>query len=101
MSRVGRNIHVSVDRLRQLAHRDARPRKISADAGTCPKCDSHYSADEMHRNLRVCPACGHHFAVTARERLEQLGEPGAADTLGLHAGSLALRLAPALDHMYV
>ena len=76
MSRVGRNIHVSVDRLRQLAHRDARPRKIKADAGTCPKCDSHYSADEMSRNLRVCPACGHHFAVTARERLEQLGEPG-------------------------
>jgi acetyl-CoA carboxylase carboxyl transferase subunit beta len=76
MSRVGRNIHVSVDRLRQLAHRDARPRKIKADAGTCPKCDSHYSADEMRRNLRVCPACGHHFAVTARERLEQLGEPG-------------------------
>ncbi len=76
MSRVGRNIHVSVDRLRQLAHRDARPRKIKADAGTCPKCDSHYSADEMRRNLRVCPACGHHFPVTARERLEQLGEPG-------------------------
>ena len=76
MSRVGRNIHVSVDRLRQLAHRDARPRKIRADAGTCPKCDSHYSADEMRRNLRVCPACGHHFPVTARERLEQLGEPG-------------------------
>ncbi len=76
MSKVGRNIHVSVDRLRQLAHRDARPRKIKADAGTCPKCDSHYSADEMRRNLRVCPACGHHFPVTARERLEQLGEPG-------------------------
>jgi acetyl-CoA carboxylase carboxyl transferase subunit beta len=76
MSRVGRNIHVSVDRLRQLAHRDSRPRKIKADAGTCPKCDSHYSADEMRRNLRVCPACGHHFPVTARERLEQLGEPG-------------------------
>ena len=76
MSRVGRNIHVSVDRLRQLAHRDARPRKIKSDAGTCPKCDSHYSADEMSRNLRVCPACGHHFPVTARERLEQLGEPG-------------------------
>lgn len=76
MSRVGRNIHVSVDRLRQLAQRDARPRRIKADAGTCPKCDSHYSADEMRRNLRVCPACGHHFPVSARERLEQLGEPG-------------------------
>ena len=76
MSLVGHNIHVSVDRLRQLAHRDGRPRRIKADAGTCPKRDSHYSADEMRRNLRVCPACGHHFAVTARERMEQLGEPG-------------------------
>lgn len=76
MSRVGRNIHVSVDRLRQLAHREGRPGRIKADAGTCPKCDSHYSADEMRRNMRVCPACGHHFPVTARERMEQLGEPG-------------------------
>jgi len=76
MSRVGRNIHVSVDRLRQLAQREGRPRRIKADAGTCPKCDSHYSADEMRRNMRVCPACGHHFPVTARERMEQLGEPG-------------------------
>lgn len=76
MSRVGRNITVSIDRLRQLGHRPDRPRRIKADAGTCPKCDSHYSADEMRRNMRVCPACGHHFGVTARERLEQLGEPG-------------------------
>lgn len=76
MSRVGRNINVSFERLRHLGHRQDRPKRIAADAGTCPKCDSHYSADEMRRNLRVCPACGHHFAVTARERLEQLGEPG-------------------------
>ena len=76
MSRVGRNINVSFERLRHLGHRQDRPRRIASDAGTCPKCDSHYSADEMRRNMRVCPACGHHFAVTARERLEQLGEPG-------------------------
>jgi acetyl-CoA carboxylase carboxyl transferase subunit beta len=76
MSRVGRNITVSIDRLRHLGHRQDRPRRIASDASTCPKCDSHYSGDEMHRNLRVCPACGHHFPVTARERLEQLGEPG-------------------------
>jgi acetyl-CoA carboxylase carboxyl transferase subunit beta len=31
----------------------------------------------MRRNLRVCATCGHHFAVSARERLEQLAEGGA------------------------
>lgn len=76
MSRVGRNITVSIDRLRQLAHRADRPRRLAADERSCPRCDSHYSGDEMQRNLRVCPACGHHFPVTAHERLEQLGEPG-------------------------
>ena len=28
----------------------------------------------MRRNLRVCPTCGHHFPVGARERLDQLSE---------------------------
>ncbi len=73
MSRMGRNINVSFERLRHLGQRQDRPRHIAADAGTCPRCDSHYSADEMRRNLRVCSACGHHFPVSARERLEQLG----------------------------
>jgi acetyl-CoA carboxylase carboxyl transferase subunit beta len=27
-------------------------------------------------NLRVCPQCGHHFRVGARERIEQLADPG-------------------------
>ncbi|HLE99367.1 MAG TPA: acetyl-CoA carboxylase carboxyltransferase subunit beta, partial [Gaiellaceae bacterium] len=27
------------------------------------------------RTLRVCPQCGHHFAVGARERIEQLADP--------------------------
>ncbi len=76
MSRMGRNINVSFERLRHLGQRQDRPRHIAADAGTCPRCDSHYSADEMRRNLRVCSACGHHFPVSARERLEQLGGPG-------------------------
>ena len=27
-------------------------------------------------SLRVCPQCGHHFPVRARERIEQLADPG-------------------------
>ena len=30
----------------------------------------------MRRNLRVCATCGHHFAVSARERVGQLAEGG-------------------------
>ena len=43
---------------------------------TCPKCDSHYREDELERNLHVCPHCGHHFPLQARERIEQLVDPG-------------------------
>ena len=43
---------------------------------TCPKCESHYREDELERNLRVCPHCGHHFPVRARERIEQIADEG-------------------------
>ena len=43
---------------------------------TCPSCGSHYRDDELRQNLRVCPQCGHHFPVRARERIEQLADPG-------------------------
>ena len=43
---------------------------------TCPKCESHYREDELERNLRVCPHCGHHFPVRARERIVQLADDG-------------------------
>ena len=47
-----------------------------AHPNTCPGCGSHYRDDELARNLRVCPQCGHHFPVGARERIEQLADPG-------------------------
>jgi len=43
---------------------------------TCPRCDSHYRDDELDAALWVCPHCGHHFAVAARKRIEQLADPG-------------------------
>jgi acetyl-CoA carboxylase carboxyl transferase beta subunit len=43
---------------------------------TCPSCGSHYRDDELDRHLGVCPQCGHHFPVGARERIEQLADPG-------------------------
>ena len=36
----------------------------------CPKCDAQLYRQELERNLRVCPKCGHHMRIGARHRLE-------------------------------
>jgi acetyl-CoA carboxylase carboxyl transferase subunit beta len=47
-----------------------------AHPNTCPGCGSHYRDEELVSTLRVCPQCGHHFRVRARDRIEQLVDPG-------------------------
>jgi acetyl-CoA carboxylase carboxyl transferase subunit beta len=54
---------------------DAPPPE-KAHPNTCPGCGSHYRDDELEKTLRVCPQCGHHFPVGARERIEQIADPG-------------------------
>jgi acetyl-CoA carboxylase carboxyl transferase subunit beta len=53
---------------------DAAPAR--RDPNTCPGCNSHYRDDELEQTLRVCPHCGHHFPVRARERIAQLVDQG-------------------------
>ena len=43
---------------------------------TCPSCHSHYRDEELDETLWVCPQCGHHFPVRARERVGQLADAG-------------------------
>jgi acetyl-CoA carboxylase carboxyl transferase subunit beta len=69
---VAERIDVSIEH-RNLPDPD---RNEKPHPNTCPKCDSHYREDELERNLHVCPHCGHHFPVQARERIEQLVDPG-------------------------
>jgi acetyl-CoA carboxylase carboxyl transferase subunit beta len=38
----------------------------------CPKCRELLFTREWERNLKVCARCGHHFRLTARERLDLL-----------------------------
>lgn len=71
-----RNISISVDRLRRRPATTTPPRKLAADARSCPRCGSHFRAEELRRNLGVCISCGHHFVVGARERIEQLASRG-------------------------
>jgi acetyl-CoA carboxylase carboxyl transferase subunit beta len=41
----------------------------------CPGCGEVVHEIELTQNLRVCPKCDHHFALSAKERLENLLDP--------------------------
>jgi acetyl-CoA carboxylase carboxyl transferase beta subunit len=57
-----------------IEHKGAPTPEPAQHPNTCPKCDSHYRDDELEATLWVCPQCGHHFAVGARKRIEQLAD---------------------------
>jgi acetyl-CoA carboxylase carboxyl transferase subunit beta len=59
-----------------IEHRGPEPEPEKKHPNTCPSCHSHYRDEELEATLRVCPHCGHHFAVRARERIEQLADRG-------------------------
>ncbi len=48
----------------------------------CPACDAVLYRAELERNLSVCPKCGHHMRMGARERLERFLDPGAIEEIG-------------------
>jgi acetyl-CoA carboxylase carboxyl transferase subunit beta len=70
---VANNINVDISRSDDAGAPQEPPQRTR---NTCPTCASHYREDEMVRNLRVCTNCGHHFPVTARERIVQLVDEG-------------------------
>lgn len=44
----------------------------------CDSCTAVLYRPEMERNLEVCPKCGHHHAIGARQRLSMLLDAGSA-----------------------
>ncbi|NGP52272.1 acetyl-CoA carboxylase, carboxyltransferase subunit beta [Thioalkalivibrio sp. XN8] len=48
----------------------------------CPACDAVLYRPEVERSLHVCPKCGHHMRIGARERLQQFLDPGSGRELG-------------------
>ena len=58
--------------------RTANPERKTVPEGLwhkCPACDSVLYFTELESNLNVCPKCGHHNRIGARERLDQLLDP--------------------------
>lgn len=41
----------------------------------CPQCNTALYVRELHDNLHVCPKCGHHLRLTARERIAYTLDP--------------------------
>ena len=39
---------------------------------SCPQCKESILFEDLMHNLYVCPHCGHHMKLTARERLRQI-----------------------------
>ncbi len=50
---------------------DTRRRSVPEGLWTkCPGCDAVLYQAELERNLSVCPKCGHHLRIGARERID-------------------------------
>ncbi len=41
----------------------------------CPSCKKPSLAENVAKNLNVCPLCGYHFPLRARERIEMIVDP--------------------------
>jgi acetyl-CoA carboxylase carboxyl transferase subunit beta len=45
-------------------------------AESCPGCKELLSPGDLSGNSMICPHCGHHFRMTARQRIELLADSG-------------------------
>ncbi len=48
----------------------------------CPSCEAVLYSSDLAQNLNVCPKCGHHHRLKARERLDVLLDPEGRDEIG-------------------
>ena len=47
----------------------------------CPGCEETIYRKVVAENMEVCPECGYHFRVPARQRVEQVADPGSFDEM--------------------
>ena len=51
-------------------------RRYVATKHTCPSCQKHVEDGQLALNLFVCPHCGHHYRISALERVKTLLDGG-------------------------
>lgn len=52
----------------------------------CAKCKSHVYKEEYEKTFKVCPKCGFHDRLTAKERLDLIVDPGTFREFNQHIG---------------
>jgi len=65
---------------------ELRPTAPTTGTVACPRCKRRFVAERYAADLNVCSECGHHGVVGAAQRIEQLADPGTAETLAIEVG---------------
>ena len=66
-----------------LEHSPRAKKAIPAGVWTkCDKCEQIIYNKELEENLKICPKCGAHFRINARERMKQLFDEGSFKEFG-------------------
>lgn len=60
----------------KIKRKDSGAKKMVPEGlwSKCPACEAVLYYSDLENNLKVCPQCGHHNRVSARERIDQLLE---------------------------
>jgi acetyl-CoA carboxylase carboxyl transferase subunit beta len=56
---------------------EAKTVKTEGLFAKCPGCERTFFKRDFEANLNVCPECGYHLRIGAKERLRQLFDDGA------------------------
>jgi len=71
----------------KIQRKTAGGRKVVPEGlwSKCPACEAVLYRTDLEKNLEVCPKCGHHHRLGARERLDLLLDPDDRDEIGAEA----------------
>ena len=82
-----------IDRIFNKNSTVSNSRKANVPEGVwtkCTSCEQVLYRDELKRHLEVCPKCGHHMRIDARERLLALLDKNSAQEIAEELGLLGV-----------
>ncbi|WP_276926510.1 acetyl-CoA carboxylase, carboxyltransferase subunit beta [Faecalibaculum rodentium] len=90
------------DRHRQLLRRKNAPAAAAREIpeavfASCPGCHASVLKSVLQTNRYVCPSCGHHFPISARERIRQILDDGSFRELDARLSTVNVHAFPHYD----